>query len=617
MPSTCRVPLLGLALVCGSLGAGAAPAADWNALQGSVNTERIYEEKPWLALLYYRPARGGWKSQADAADFFLAPDGTHDPRAEMLADLRAILAQDAEARCKFPARQRWLRLRLKLPEDTGVLDACPALSDWYRPLAASSASLHFASAYLESPSSMFGHTFIRLHTPGLPPLLTPTVNYAADADRKQSAIGFIARGLFGGFPGLAGVLPYYRRLRIYGADEGRDVWEYPLKLDPDQVEMLLLHLWEIKDGRFDYYFLDENCAYRTLALIAAARPDLGLVDALHGDVVPVETVKLMRDRGLLREPIYQPSVPRMLQWRVRDFSSEELDAVVALAHGARAPDDLAALAPAERARILAAAAQYLDLLIDRGRVDFQTREKVFPALTQARLQLDVKPPADPLPAPPSPDEAHAGHMLAAAWSRVDNRDGAEVAVAGFQHTLTDPIAGYEPGAEVVVLGARYRLAPAGSLEHFDLVRAESQTPSTRLLQQAAWSLSIGWVRKDIDGARPLVGGASYAIGGAVDAGVGVLSFTGGASLEGGPAFSRDVGLETSARVELTHQAGAFCARGFAEVGKYVAGEASLRREYGLRVGIPLGHDAGAELQYRRAGADEMHDRMTLELRKFF
>lgn len=600
----------------------AAQAQDSNR---GIDTQGLSLDPAWLALVEYQPDRldGGWHSQADKAGFFLSPSGRADPRAELEATVAALFGAnaqrsgDAATRCRFPARYTWLRERLGVEPETDLLAQCPALRAWYAPLAAPAAAIDFASSYLENPSSTFGHTFLRFQTPDTPPLLTPTVNYAADSSRQEGKLGFIVKGLVGGFPGVADELPYFRRLRSYGDDEGRDIWEYPLRLDPAQIRLLLYGLWEVKDGVFDYYFLDENCSYRTLALIAAVRPEQGLLRPFWLDVVPVETVKVLRRHDLIGEPVYWPSAPRTLYWHTRGFSAQQLSLTIALARGRIAPRDLPPMPEAERAQLLRAAAEYSSILINRGKLDLETRERVTQGLIQARLDQDQPAPADPVPVPPRPDEGHGGKLLAAGWVDRQGVNAVELAIAGFQHELTDPLPGYQAGAAVTVLGARYRFGEGGGLEQLDLLRVESKTPSTRLFQQAAWSLQLGAERKYLGTQRPLLGTLGYSSGRAVDLGGGVLSLTLGASLDGAQDLRAGLGLEGRYRLDLTRQSAAFNYQLYFEQGRYLLGQSSLRHDYGLDLSVPLFRELSLELDLRRAGSLRTENQLRLELRRFF
>ncbi|MCY1497741.1 hypothetical protein D9M68_317120 [compost metagenome] len=133
-----------------------------------ISAERARElaaQPYWIALGHYQPARlGGWTSFVDDPDFFLAPDGAEHPQAELAATLEALYAPpglgDRHAQCVYPARTRWLRDQLQLDDLPQV--ECPEFQTWYRDINPHSAVLVFPAAYLNSPSSMFGHTLLRI-----------------------------------------------------------------------------------------------------------------------------------------------------------------------------------------------------------------------------------------------------------------------------------------------------------------------------------------------------------------------------------------------------------------------------------------------------------------------
>ncbi|MES2490161.1 MAG: DUF4105 domain-containing protein [Pseudomonadota bacterium] len=585
---------------------------------------RLSQSPAWLALLGYQSGSfsNAVHSQADRPDFFVSPEGVRDPLAELLAERATLFGDDDQAvllRCRFPARFIWLQQQLGLLPQVQVLKECTALRDWYESLAMQSISIAFASSYLENPSSTFGHTFLRFQTANTPTLLTPTINYAADSGQVTDPLSFIIKGLVGGFPGVADRMPLFRRLRIYGDNEGRDIWEYPLALDADQIRMLLLSLWEQRNGAYNYYFLDENCSYRTLALIGVTVPQQDLLRPFWLDVVPVETIKLLRQRGLAASGQYRASSIRTLYWHMRDFSDREQQQVVQLARGNLAPQDLASTPEARRALILVAAAEYTAILINRGQLDLDTRDRVMHGLIVERLRLSQVPPPDPVPPPQPPEATHGGHFLSAGWVDHQGIQGAELGIAGFQHTLIDPLPGYQAGAAITVLGARVRFEQAGNreLESLDLLKVESNTPSNRLFQQPVWSLAFGAQRKYVKDSRPLVGTLSYATGYAVDTAPGVLSLRLGANFDTAAALRAGVGLEGALRVDLSRQTTMGSYRFYFEEARYLLGEDSRRHEYGLQLGIPLQRELSLEFDLGRAGAKFTQTQVGVHLRKFF
>ena len=129
----------------------------------------------------------------DGAEFFLSPHGKHSPQQELEATLREFTRSahemrfqkepDTHALCRFPARQKWLAQELGVPQDFGTGIQCPQLNWFLETLQPQRATLVFASYYLESPASLFGHTFLRIDrdrkTQKSIPLLSHAVSFGA------------------------------------------------------------------------------------------------------------------------------------------------------------------------------------------------------------------------------------------------------------------------------------------------------------------------------------------------------------------------------------------------------------------------------------------------------
>lgn len=607
-------------------GAAVHALSQGDAAERAVDATQAWKDPAWLALLAYEPRPGGgWRSESDRDDFFVAADGRNDPRAEILAEIAAMASAanagdaDLSTACRFPARREWLQRRLALLPAFDVLASCPALSAWYSRTGAPKASLGFASACLENPSSMFGHTFLRFDREGTPVLMDATSNHEADTSRHPNPFSVVARGLFGGFRSVAAQLPFHRRLRTYGDIEGRDVWDYPLALDPARVRLLLLALWEQKDGAFGYGFLRANCSWRLVTLLDAAAADSRLRERFPLEVAPIDTVKVLRREGLAGEPEFWPSPVRTFRWHVRSLSAKQASTVRQLARGEQRPDTLAGLQPNDKAQLLRAAAEYSSILVHRGELAPEVRERVTHDLVQARLAAASPLPVDPPPTPEPPEQGHATSMLSAGWSNRSGLDALELAVAGFHHDRLDRLAGYERGAQVVVLGGRLRMTEGGGagLESLDLLRVSSNPPGDRYFPQSAFRILLGAERKSVDQGRPLLATASWSGGRSFDLGAGILALEFGACVDSGSSLRGDVALEGTASARLSRQAARYSVEAFVEHGRYVAGDRSHRLQYGMAVGIPFARDLGLVLRVERGGADSTETIVATEWRLFF
>lgn len=235
----------------------------------------------WIALGHYETAKlGGWRSYVDDPRFFLAEDGAHHPDQELAATVAALYAPaslgDKHPQCVFPARTRWLREQLAL-NDLPRPD-CQEFNTWYTSIDPHSTALIFPAAYLNSPSSMFGHTLLRIDQSNTrrddTTLLSYAINFGAYIEGSDNSILYAWKGLMGGYPGLFAMMPYQEKLSEYRSLENRDLWEYQLDLTPQETGRMVEHVWELKQIKFDYFFFDENCSYRLLELLQVARPSL-------------------------------------------------------------------------------------------------------------------------------------------------------------------------------------------------------------------------------------------------------------------------------------------------------------------------------------------------------
>jgi hypothetical protein len=92
----------------------------------------------------------------------------------------------------------------------------------------------FPAAYLNSPSSMFGHTLLRIDQANVQSdqtaLLSYAINFGAYIEGSDNSILYAWKGLMGGYPGLFALVPYQEKLSEYRSLENRDLWEYRLNL---------------------------------------------------------------------------------------------------------------------------------------------------------------------------------------------------------------------------------------------------------------------------------------------------------------------------------------------------------------------------------------------------
>jgi hypothetical protein len=211
-------------------------------------------------------------------------------------------------RCRFPAR---FEVSRKVLPPTPL---CSEVREWLERLQAQSVSLVYASQYSGNPASLFGHTFLRVNSRDRTRAFDQALWFAADGEPSWWMLDYAWNGIFGNYRGIFGSAPYFTKVLEYRTRESRDLWSYPLKLRAEEVELLLLHFWELRASAwFPYYFLDENCTGLLLEFLSAIRPDWALKPYRRGMVIPGEGVRELWRVGALESPALDPSGRRKLQ----------------------------------------------------------------------------------------------------------------------------------------------------------------------------------------------------------------------------------------------------------------------------------------------------------------
>lgn len=293
----------------------------------SANNEKIENlavSSEWKKLLHVKPTVIGFeRTQVRDPKFLLVKNGDRDRKTELVATLQALLNPDLSvgeehAVCRFPSRKRWLTAKLNLDPTVFPKPDCKLYDLYRKRMKTKSISLVFSSYFADSPSSAFGHTFLRVSrdlkaNQSKNELLDWGIGYAGEVDTKNPLV-YIYNGLSGGFHGTFSSVPYYMKVREYNDYEARDLWSYELNLSQDEIDFLLDHLWEVGDHYFDYYFITQNCGYHLLTTLEASAPRLNLVDRVPFWVIPADALKaIVQEPGLVKEITVRPSILTQLE----------------------------------------------------------------------------------------------------------------------------------------------------------------------------------------------------------------------------------------------------------------------------------------------------------------
>jgi len=469
----------------------------------------LWKEKQWLNLVHYRRHFKSYKSQADGTGFFLAgKDGVKNPRSELVATLQGFAKTPSEnnqdhPQCRFPARYLWLESQLHWAKHVFPKVKCTAFEAFRKKEDAGSATLVFSSYYLNNPSSAYGHTLLRLNkvrsdkSAHHSDLLDHGINYSA-AMTTQNPIAYAIMGLGGMFRGVFTNVPYFYKVREYNDFESRDLWEYDLNLTPDEIKILVAHIWELGSTYFDYYYITENCSYHMLTVLEAAAPRFELTKKLSYYVIPSDTIKEVYETpGLVSKINYRTSVRAQFQFRLRQLSRDEKKKVWKLLK-TRDLSSVDHLPDKQRSALLDTAIDYFDLehgkkLLKNDPELSQFKQK----LLLARSRILVSSPTLDIP-PPQQEAPHEGHGSARTglMSGYSNQTGPYVTFTHrfALHDLLDPQRGYPTYIEIdfVKFDLRYNtrdhhLWP----ENVDLINIFSLSHFSTFQKSLTWKLRTG------------------------------------------------------------------------------------------------------------------------------
>jgi hypothetical protein len=465
-------------------------------------------DREWLDLLHYHKIGlfSFFESQADDPTFFFADNGKKDPLAELIANIDAFNNSDYSedsAICRFPARFYWLQSKGLL--HSKQIDYCEAFMDWAKKIDAKSLTLAFPAAYLNSPSSMYGHTFIRINRKsGSNSLLDYSINYAANADPDDNELVFSYKGLSGGYPGVFSVLPYYQKVTEYSFLEARDVWEYELNLSEAEVEQFIRHTWEIQNTHFDYYFFNENCSYHLLTLLDAASDRFQLSKQFSVSAIPADTVRAIRNAGLISKAHFRPSTMSLMSHMMEQSSSEIKTSAKTLVETDIDITSLTdSLSETEQAQMLELAYQYSRYLSVRKKKDQKRQAKKAIHILSARSKIDNSQVFSDYPTPKyRDDEGHHSKRVEASYGQMNEQSFSQLGFRIAYHDRLDNLPGYLQGAKLEMFHAKVRHTDIkhGSdttlLEQLTLIDIASYSPRNDFVTPLSWEVSTGLKRPD-------------------------------------------------------------------------------------------------------------------------
>ena len=490
----------------------------------------------WLKLLHYDD--NATRSAVLTIGFFISPNGKSDPEAELKATINAYFlpwdkAPNAQARCRYPARYYWLSRQLQLPDYKLHEEKCQSFEKWALVDTVESVSLLLVSGYLGNPASTFGHVLLKFNTDSIDDrsgLFDLTLNYGALVPDKEHALRYVVRGLFGGYKSGFSDNYFYTQDLVYSRTEFRDMWDYRLALTEYERTLLILHVWEILGNKFDYYFLDKNCAYRLGELVDLVIDE----DLVRNRLFWYAPVKLFyrleeinkarqksKKENLIKSVRFIPSSQRVLYYQLKLLTQDELKAFNAIIlDGPQAiPVQLAKIASERQILILDSllAYQQYRLIVNKAKLSDE-RYKFKDQILLARLQLPahlkplvkIKELASPAAGSPPmvfgtsiATEAKKKTFLRLSWSPFKQDIVGNTSLEGDEIVILDSAVGLFKDEHKVFF------------DHLDLIRILNlKTLPVAVVDESrlSWQLRLGWDRINNNGNNQYDGAGSFGVG---------------------------------------------------------------------------------------------------------
>ncbi len=479
-------------------------------LQQQALNKSLHTHPYWLALgHYYEKGTENYQSYTDDKNFFLSQEGKSSPKQELLETIshladtedldRKIGNSDTHARCRFVARYAWLEQQLMIKLGKFPRVDCQDYNNWRTTINPGRISIIFASHFVNSPSSMYGHTLLRIDPPknaDSSEWLSYAVNFGADITSDDTSILYAYKGLTGGYPGKFNLNPYYKKIKEYGSIENRGLWEYELNLTAEEVNSLVAHLWELKDIEFDYFFADENCSFRLLELLEISRPDIDLLKSFQLRAIPTDTIREIEINDLISAKDYRPSQMEKIQYIINSLTHTERDIAILLSENTDnlQHDGYTQLSQTSKKNTLYVAYHYLryqQRQVVRDKDIAKRSHRLLQEINTLGEKSDVT-----VPSSIDPIDGHETTLVSVSHGIHDSESFIDLEWRMSYHDLLDPSQGYPQGLAISMLSLTGRLWDSGNttIEDFNLVDIQSIAPRDKFFKPLSWRAQAGWQR---------------------------------------------------------------------------------------------------------------------------
>lgn len=456
----------------------------------------LHLTEEWLSLAHYKKTLLGYESTIDSENFFLSTTGKINPKAELEATIDLFQNQSEEKQCFFPARYRFLKKNKLINKPW---PKCKEFESFKKDLSPKGITLIYTDAYMNNPSSLFGHTLMRLDADEKKTqMVAHGMNYGAFVPENENGALFALYGLTGMYWGGFTVKPYYNVINMYNNIENRDIWEFELNLKETEKDFFVEHLWELGHTQTKYYFFTQNCSYILLEVLDAIRPSLKLANEFPVQTIPLDTLKAIYNKGLVKKVTHRPSRKKRLDSLYEQMNKNEKALLVEWIN--EKTENFEGITEETKARVLEMAYEYTQYQYVKGDIDLKSYRKKLMKTLRLRSNLKVKTENKKIESP-SPLNAHESNRIQFSSGINRGKSFFEIAYRPAYHELTDRPEGLLKGAEILFLDTTlryYNTKKSLKLENLDIIKITSISPRNEIFKPVSWQFHT-FIKRELNG----------------------------------------------------------------------------------------------------------------------
>ncbi|WP_412972685.1 DUF4105 domain-containing protein [Glaciecola sp. MF2-115] len=396
--------------------------------------------------------------------------------------------------CQFPATYEVLQAHVNTLPPTNF-NKCPSIASKLDNL--QNISIIFAAGYMGNPASYFGHMFIKLDQ-GQANLKSATFNIGATVPEGENPVAYMLKGLWGSYTTEYKETSYYKQAHSYSQLEGRDIYEYKLKLDPYTQKLLALHLLELESMHFTYYFTHRNCAYEILKFIQASSelPEMSFKPLFY----PVHLIEYLNNNDMIADSSYLPSNKTKFSSQYYALSEEEkgqLQYTLSQLDDSKAPvREIAKTIDADLAEVLSVYAY--------AHLDEDTDKKFFDNIKKLRLSFPLRKKSSQSPFLEKNLLSRSPIMFGGEYLNLNGIHGVNLKFRPAHYNQTDKPDDVAQGGKLVFLQTELIVSPELRLRKLDLVDVyKSEIGKTGLYgdDEHEWAMHLGYESVYLDTER--------------------------------------------------------------------------------------------------------------------